>query len=495
MKFKRVLSLVCSVVMCVGMLVGCGNFDESSAVTTTATTTSATTTTTVTTTSGIDDSVTENTTSGTEETVSTTVTTTTTATESSVSESETTTKETEATTTKKPVVTTQSTTTKKPATLTTTTTKKPDVKPPVTAEGEMRDMSTQEIIEDMGVGINLGNTFESCGSWINSSSVTNYETAWGSIQITEDIIAGYKAAGFGVIRVPVAWSNMMGSDYRINQKYIDRVKQVVDWIIENDMYAIINIHWDGGWINNYNDSGMSFSKTYDECMEKYTTMWETLSYEFGGYGDYLMFESLNEEGCWDDVWNRWGGTSGKSEAYGLLNGINQKFVDIVRASGGNNAKRHLLIAGYATDVDLTCDSMFKMPSDSAGRCAVSVHYYTPSTFCILTEDADWGKASSTWGSASEVKALEKYFDKLKTTFVDKGIPVIIGEYGCPQDNKELESIRKFISTVSTEAIERGICPVLWDTFDKNNPTKCFYNRKTCKMNDSVIAQNFLDLSK
>lgn len=496
MKFKRILSFACAVAMCAGMLTGCKNSDDSSAVTTTATTTSTTTTSTTTTvkttTSQVDgdDPEVSTTASDDETTTSSVITTTTTASESSAPE--TTTKKPNTTTTKKPVVTTSATTTKKPVT---TTTKKHDVKPPVTQNGEMRDMSTQEVIDDMGVGINLGNTFESCGSWINSSSVTNYETAWGSIQITEDIIAGYKAAGFGVIRVPVAWSNMMGSNYQINQKYIDRVKQVVDWIIENDMYAIINIHWDGGWINNYSDSGMSFSKTYDECMKKYTTMWETLCYEFGGYGDHLMFESLNEEGCWDDVWNRWGGTNGKSKAFGLLNGINQKFVDIVRASGGNNAKRHLLIAGYATDVDLTCDSMFKMPKDSAGRCAVSVHYYTPSTFCILTEDADWGKASSTWGSSSEIKALERYFDKLKTTFVDKGIPVIIGEYGCPHDNKDLESVRKFITTVSTEAIERGICPVLWDTFDKNNPTKCFYNRKTCKMNDSVIAKNFLELSK
>ena len=347
----------------------------------------------------------------------------------------------------------------------------------------------------MGVGINLGNTFESCGSWINNSSVANFETAWGSCVITEEIIKGYKEAGFGVIRVPVAWSNMMDSNYKIDQRYIDRVKEVVGWIVDNDMYVILNVHWDGGWINNYNSSGMSFSVTYDKCREKYITVWEQLCDQFGDFDHHLMFESLNEEGCWDDIWNRWGGTNGKSDAYALLNDINQMFVDVVRNSGKNNTKRHLLIAGYCTDVDLTCDRLFKMPDDPAGRCAVSVHYYTPSSFCILTQDADWGKASSTWGTAQEVRALEKNLDKLKNTFVDKGVPVIIGEYGCPHENKELDSIRKFITTLSTEAVERRICPVLWDTFDKNNPSKSFYNRKTCKINDSVIAQNFLDLSE
>ena len=504
MRIKRLISTAAAIIMTVSCLTGCsGCSDKDTALkkeSTSAETTTATTTMTlpltVTIASEDEDNTASTTTTADDEEVHSTTTSekpqTTTASDK---------KETDTTSTKKPTDTTATTTTKKPSTSkattttkkpTTTTTKKPTSNPPQTTD--ISDFTTQEIINDMGVGINLGNTFESCGSWINSSSVSNYEMAWGSCIITEDIIKGYKNAGFGVVRVPVAWSNMMGSNYQINDDYLERVKKVVTWIIDNDMYVILNVHWDGGWINNYNESGMSFSKTYDECKKKYTAIWTRLCEEFGDFDEHLMFESLNEEGCFDDLWNRWGGTNGKSEAYGLLNDINQIFVDLVRASGKNNSTRHLLIAGYATDIDLTCDSAFKMPNDPKGRCAVSVHYYTPPGFCILTEDADWGKASSTWGTTSEVNALKKYFNKLKTTFVDKGVPVIIGEYGCPQDNKETESIRKFITTVSKEAIAREICPVLWDTFDRNNPTKCFYNRKTCKMNDSVIAENFLDLS-
>ena len=200
------------------------------------------------------------------------------------------------------------------------------------------------------------------------------------------------------------------------------------------MYAIINIHWDGGWISKADED-------HDGTLEKYKAVWKQVTAEFSDYSDKLIFESLNEEGVYENTWNRYSNVGDKEKAFGLLNELNQTFVDLVRESGGNNAKRHLLIAGYATDVDLTCDPAFKMPADPQNRCAVSVHYYTPSTFAILTEDADWGKARSTWGSTQEINELNGYMDKLKTTFVDKGVPVIIGEFGTTTTNKEPESLR------------------------------------------------------
>ncbi len=342
-------------------------------------------------------------------------------------------------------------------------------------KGKMRDISTMELVRDMEIGINLGNTFESCGSWIDSSAVQNYETGWGSPVITKEMIKGYADEGFGVLRVPVAWSNMMAEDYTINPDYLKRVREVVDMAIGNDMYVIMNIHWDGGWWE-------KFPTEKEECMKKYTRIWEQLSEEFKSYSDYLMFESLNEEGCWNDVWNRWNGDAGKDEAFGLLNEINQKFVDIVRSSGGNNKKRHLLIAGYATDVELTCDDAFDMPEDDAGRCAVSVHYYTPSTFCILEEDADWGKAQAYWGSPTDRAELEKYMDMLEETFISNEIPVIIGEYGVATGNKTDEVVRDYISSVCDEAYSRQICPVLWDVTDAH------YSRTECKMKDQQLLE-------
>lgn len=339
-------------------------------------------------------------------------------------------------------------------------------------------MSTMEAVRDMGVGINLGNTYESCGDWIaqwGDGTVESYETAWGSPVITKKIIKGYADEGFGVLRIPVAWSNMMGDNYTISNEYMAAVREVVDWALECDLYVIINLHYDNGWME-------KFPTEKDECMKKYTRIWEQVSKEFSSYGEKLVFESQNEELGWSSVWNPYGGTTGKAESFALVNEINQKFVDIVRSSGGNNDKRHLLISGYNTNIDHCCDSLFKMPDDPADRCALSVHYYSPPTFAILTEDADWGKASKTWGTDSEKAFLKSEMNKLKVNFIDKGIPVIIGEYGCPTQNKDADSVRLFLSSVCEEAYAVGACPVLWSVTNEH------YDRSACKMYDDELMK-------
>ncbi len=346
-------------------------------------------------------------------------------------------------------------------------------------------MTTMELVRDMGVGINLGNTYEACGDWIaqwGDDTPESYETAWGSPVITEEMIKGYADAGFGVLRVPVAWSNMMGPNYTIKKAYIDAVKEVVDWAIKYDLYVIINLHYDNGWLE-------KFPTDKENCMKKYCRIWEQVAENFKDYDEHLMFESQNEELGWSSLWNPWGGTKGKAESFALVNEINQTFVDIIRSSGGKNAERHLLISGYNTGIEHTLDKLFQMPTDPAGRCAVSVHYYNPSTFAILTEDASWGKAQPTWGTDAEVKELIKYMDMLKTGFVDKGIPVIIGEYGCPTENKELESVRLFLTSVCREAYERGMCPVLWSTPGGH------YDRNTYKMIDEELAVFFKNIAE
>ena len=345
--------------------------------------------------------------------------------------------------------------------------------------GEMRDLSTMELIKDMGIGINLGNTFESCGDWIDQwgdGTPSAYETAWGSPVITKEMIDGYADAGFGVIRVPVAWSNMMADDnsYTINSSYLARVTEVVDWALEDNLYVIVNLHWDSGWLED-------LPTNYDTCMQKYTTIWTQVSDAFCDYGYHLIFESQNEELGWSSVWNRWGGDSGKEESFNYVNAVNQAFVDVVRNSDGNNPQRHLLISGYNTDVELTCDPLFQMPEDPAERCAVSVHYYTPAGFAILTQDESWGKAQSTWGTDAEYEELNRNMDMLEERYSSKGIPVIIGEYGCPRENKEEESVRRFLTAVCEASLSRGgICPVLWDT------TGLHYDRTTCEMTDAAL---------
>ena len=348
--------------------------------------------------------------------------------------------------------------------------------------GTMREISTTELVHDMGIGINLGNTMEACGDWINGKSISDYEKAWGSPLVSKEMIEGIAKEGFGVLRIPVAWSNMMQQDgtYTISPELDARVHQIVDWTIGSGMYAIVNIHWDNGWVN-------KFPENKEECMKRFQRMWTQIAESFQDYGDYLMFECQNEELGWETVWNPWGGTEGKAESYALCNEINQAFVDVIRASGGNNPKRHLLISGYNTGIDRTCDAYFKMPSDPANRMAISVHYYSPAGFAILEEDADWGKATPTWGSDQDYASLRSEMDMMKTSFADKGIPVIIGEYGCPTKNKEPESVRRFLTAVCKEAYSRGLCPVLWSTPGGH------YDREAFQLTDRELQKNFYEI--
>ena len=348
------------------------------------------------------------------------------------------------------------------------------------AESKLRNMTTMEITREMGIGINLGNTLEAFGEWIwewGDHTIKSYETAWGSPVITKEMIEGIKREGFGVMRLPVHWFNMMSENYTIHEDLLERVKQVVDWAIDAKLYVILNIHHDE------RDLFRNMTVTPEENLKNYKYIWEQIAENFKDYDDYLMFESLNEEACWGNVYNEWSGTDkGKKEVFDLTNKINQLFVDIVRKSGGNNKERHLLLAGYCTGVEHTCDPLFKMPKDPVNRCAVSMHYYNPSTFCIISEDADWGKARSTWGTKDDIKELNSKFDLMKEHFIDNGIPVIIGEYGSTTKNKDIDSVRNFLYSICKAAYDRHILPILWDT------PGGWYDREKNKMNDTILGE-------
>ncbi len=353
------------------------------------------------------------------------------------------------------------------------------------AELDNSDKTAQEVVSEMGIGINLGNTFEACGSWISKGSVSNYETAWGSPIITEAMIKGYADAGFKTLRIPVAWSNMMDSDYNIDQAYIDRVKEVTQWAIDADMYVIVNEHWDSGWIEEYPENK-------EEVMKHYTAIWTQVADAFKDFDDHLILESQNEElGNWPDLWNRWGGTAGKEEAYQYALDFNQEFVDVVRKSGGNNDDRLLLISGIITDIDLTCDPLFRMPEDPADMMAVSVHYYTPWDF------AGDNDKDLYWGDIPDYAELNKYMNMLYDTFVSNDIPVIIGEAcnGTHIDKKEGDSARTYFAETCREAYERGMCPVLWDiTYAENQPVvNQIYNRRTQELTDPALGNELADI--
>jgi endoglucanase len=349
----------------------------------------------------------------------------------------------------------------------TDTTKASENKPSQIA-GKMRNITSQQLVEDMTFGWNLGNTLDVCQADRDGDGKINEhveagekvdETLWGNPKATKDLFTSLKKNGVNAVRIPVTWRDHMDSDGNIDREWMDRVQQVVDYAYSQGMYVIINVHHDGGGDPKFGAWIIEESqKDYNTFLKKYKNVWKQIAERFKNYSDYLIFESMNEVG-FDTLYNK-----NKADAYNLINKINQDFVDIIRATGGNNAKRHLLIAGYYTDIERTCDSLYKMPDDKAGRCILSVHYYTPWDFCTCDR-------KHTWGTNSEVRQMETLIGKMKKNFVDKGIPVIIGEYAA--SGSDLSSCIFFIEKLNKLCSDYGIATFIWDSGSQ-------VNRKTYK---------------
>ena len=302
--------------------------------------------------------------------------------------------------------------------------------------GVMREgLTALEATRLMGNGINLGNTLEACDNnvGIKTNTPLSYETHWGQPKTTQAMIDGMKAAGFDTIRIPVAWmtnaTHLYEGDYTIDADYMDRVEEVVRYARKAGMYVIINDHWDGGW---YGMFGSESAETRALAMEAYKGMWQQIAERFRDYSDYLIFESANEElgGRFDENSPLYCSDSvvtylTDDERYALTNEINQTFVDVVRATGGNNATRFLLIAGYSTDINQTCDDRFQMPKDTVdSKLMVSVHYYDPWSYCGASSAA----SATKWGKVSDYEYMDQQLAKM-TKFTEAGYGVVIGEYG------------------------------------------------------------------
>ncbi|MDO4166633.1 MAG: cellulase family glycosylhydrolase [Eubacteriales bacterium] len=382
---------------------------------------------------------------------------------------------------------------------TATATTAPTSAPTPTATASTGDETTSafNLIHEMGLGTNLGNTMEAyCAG---ASTPTQIETNWGQPVTTQAMITGMKNAGFRSLRIPVSWSSMMSNDgnYTIDSALLQRIETIINYALNEDMYVIINIHWDGQWWGQFGDADSSVRA---KAWARYEAFWTQISEYYKDYSDHLIFESANEE-LGERLNDNWADTSGsqtgvltEDECYQTVNEINQKFVDIVRASGGNNPTRFLLIAGYDTDIDKTCDSRYVMPTDTIDEhMMVSIHYYTPGTYCISNNPANsWGYDAS-WGTEDDIAAMKAQLAKMKTTFADRGIPVVIGEYGVTDGLSNGSYVRKegrdvFFKTVCEYAINHGMCPMLWDTNQ-------VYNRSSCTVTHSTEAENYLALAQ
>lgn len=338
--------------------------------------------------------------------------------------------------------------------------------------------TAQELAQRMTVGVNLGNTMEAICD----------EGAWGAGKTSQALIDSIKAAGFNTIRIPVAWfchSDTIKS--KIDPNWMRRVKEVVDYCIKDDLYVIINMHWDQGWLENRIDA-----ENQVQVNKRQHAYWTQIAKYFKDYDEHLLFAGANEPNAAD------------SEQMSILFSYHQTFVDAVRATGGNNASRTLIVQGPETNIEKTLELMNTLPNDKIDdRMMVEIHYYTPYQFCLMNEDADWGKMfyywgkdyhsetdaerNSTWGEEALVDSL---FSGLKTKFVDKGVPVILGEFGAyrrkinDQANQKLnhKSVEHFNRYVVKMAISNGIIPYYWDT-----PGNLF-NRRTGEIRDKGVVK-------
>lgn len=340
----------------------------------------------------------------------------------------------------------------------------------VVDDGVMREgLTALEATRLMGNGINLGNTLEACDNnvGIKTNAPLSYETYWGQPKTTQAMIDGMKAAGFDTIRIPVAWmtnaTHLYEGDYTIDAGYMDRVEEVVRYARKAGMYVIINDHWDGGW---YGMFGSESAETRALAVEAYKGMWQQIAERFRDYSDYLIFESANEElgGRFDENSPLYCSDSvvtylTDDERYALTNEINQTFVDVVRATGGNNATRFLLIAGYSTNIDQTCDDRFQMPKDTAeSKLMVSVHYYDPWSYCGASSAA----SATKWGKVSDYEYLDQQLAKM-TKFTEAGYGVVIGEYGALPGSDGLKDNTLAYHTAFLDACTKyNLTNCLWD---------------------------------
>lgn len=348
------------------------------------------------------------------------------------------------------------------------------------------ELTAADVAVLMGNGINLGNTMEAYGHTTLGidKDPTDYETSWGQPVTTKAMIEGMKTAGFDSIRIPVAWTNMMdveNKDYTINTKLLDRVQEIVDYAIDADMYVIVNDHWDGGWWGMF---GSATQETRDEAMKLYTSMWTQIAERFKDYDNRLILESGNEElgSRLNDItdFSPDSGSLSEDECYTTANEINQTFVDIIRKSGSNNEDRFLLIAGYNTDIDKTCDDRFVMPTDTAtDKLLLSVHYYTPWSYC-------GGTTQTSWKSEAAYTEMNTQLEKM-TKFTEAGIPVVIGEYGAllTSDGEYKNNTVEFTANLLANCDLYGMVPMLWDT-------NSFYIRTSEKIENADYAKLFAD---
>ncbi len=337
---------------------------------------------------------------------------------------------------------------------------------PLAADMTGMESDAVQLAAKMTLGWNIGNTLEATGG--------KSETYWGNPKITEDYVKFVKQSGFNAIRLPVSWNQYADqTTAQIEIDWLNRVKEVVKYCVDNDIYVIVNIHWDSGWLEeNVNADKQSAVNA------KQKAFWEQIATHLRDFDEHLIFASANEPTV-----SAYNGTTGETEQIqnmAVLTSYHQTFIDTVRATGGKNAYRVLVVQGPNTDFELTNKLMNTLPTDvAANRLMVEVHYYTPWNFTGMAKDEGWGNQFFYWGKDfhsttdtahnptwGEEETVDRLFGLMKAKFVSKGIPVVLGEYSAMRRNNltgddltlHLASRAYYFKYVTQQAIANGLIP-------------------------------------
>ncbi len=330
---------------------------------------------------------------------------------------------------------------------------------------EFKHETSAALMKTLKLGWNLGNACDAPES----------ETAWGNPTVTPELLQAVAKAGFQLVRIPVTWTKHMGGgpDFTIDPNWLARVGEIVGYAHSAGLYSIINVHHDGAdgfkeveWITLNDADGKTTEENNKVVRARFVTVWTQIAKYFSAYGEELLFESMNE------IHDGYGNPNPLHLEF--VNDLNQNFVNVVRASGGNNDKRHLVVPGYNTNIDHTIKG-FKLPNDPAkNRLILSVHYYDPYLFALQAQNNVWGKNAEgkkdNWGQEDFV---DTQFNKVKQTYVDQGIPVIIGEYGATNQAGFEDYRRYYMEYVTKAAVDRGLVPIYWDNGSKNSGGESF----------------------
>lgn len=315
---------------------------------------------------------------------------------------------------------------------------------------EMNDITASELVGKIYIGWNLGNTLDAAGERLGATmSAARLETAWGNPVTTKENFAALKDAGFNTIRIPVSWSKAVDGNYKVREDWMERVVEVVNYAFDLNMFVILNTHHDESIFGFTNDK-------MEESKKAFKTIWEQIAAVFKNYDERLIFEALNEPRTPGSA-KEWAG--GTPEEHANLNVYYQLFVDTVRASGGNNGKRALMVNTYAASAEPVAINALKIPNDTVeNKIIVSVHAYAPYNFA-LNRNPEFNKWDKNNGA--DTSQITDAIDRVQTAFLRKNIPVIWGEFGAMNKDNTEDRVR-WAEFYTGYAKSKGMPCVWWD---------------------------------